>query len=425
MSQWQDRILNHAAFNILEELRAKLDEFVPTTDDSPDVIENIDRLIQVNQYAENTLKGVDPVLIPIQILNGLQQHLGNVNTEVSNFLANRKPAHLTNANNSADQLLEIIARLPTSSKIDRIQEVGKSITSVRNLSEKYIKSLAEEFESSQKQMAEIMAKADEISTTVETQKGRLDTALNEFQTRVDSAENQRQSQFSEAQEKRLTSSTEKLNEQSKEVAARIKKYDEQLNAKIADLQKKSSDFRATTKEQAAGIINVLSDLKKQAQDLVHVIGATGMSGGYQKVANRAWWEGLVWNLVVIASFVGLVLVANSTIKLSGQDVFNWPVFAGKAFLGLALISLIAYGARQVDRAHSSERRNRRYQLELASLGPYLSNLDEAERNQVIIKLAERLFGQEEPQVLGQRDEFSPPLTKVLKIVEDLVKKIPD
>lgn len=73
------------------------------------------------------------------------------------------------------------------------------------------------------------------------------------------------------------------------------------------------------------------------------------------------------------------------------DEFEIGAFLARFGVVLTFGALAGYGARQADKHHKVERRNRRVELELASIDPFLAELPEAERNQVKAAVADRLF----------------------------------
>jgi hypothetical protein len=82
---------------------------------------------------------------------------------------------------------------------------------------------------------------------------------------------------------------------------------------------------------------------------------------------------------------------------------TWESFATRVFLSLTFVALAVFAGNQATRLEGVERRNRQIELELSALGPFLADLDPAERNAIIKQLADRMFGQSPPAEIAKRD----------------------
>ena len=120
---------------------------------------------------------------------------------------------------------------------------------------------------------------------------------------------------------------------------------------------------------------------------------TGMAGGYQRVANKARNRAYLWQGITTVAMVGLVGVAVFVLLETLGDEFKWVTLGGRAFILVAFGILAAWAAKQVEKYDEAEARNRRLEMELASLDPYLFGLPDATQHKVKEQLASRLFGQ--------------------------------
>ena len=80
----------------------------------------------------------------------------------------------------------------------------------------------------------------------------------------------------------------------------------------------------------------------------------------------------------------------------GEDI-NWASVVTKFFSFTTLGSWTAYSAKQASKHYGAESHNRKMELELASIDPYLAILPEEERNNVKKELAGKLFGRDSLQ----------------------------
>ncbi|MGM0879716.1 MAG: hypothetical protein ACQEXQ_01595 [Bacillota bacterium] len=56
--------------------------------------------------------------------------------------------------------------------------------------------------------------------------------------------------------------------------------------------------------------------------------------------------------------------------------FSWSVFSGRVFVAATFGVLATYGGRQAGKHQVAERLNRKMELELASIDPYLASMPE-------------------------------------------------
>lgn len=73
MSQWVDRIQNHAVHQQLQVFKETLNEIEKdsTATPSPEVTDHVERLKQVGNLVEKVLSTLDPFLAPLGILDSI------------------------------------------------------------------------------------------------------------------------------------------------------------------------------------------------------------------------------------------------------------------------------------------------------------------------------------------------------------------
>ena len=94
----------------------------------------------------------------------------------------------------------------------------------------------------------------------------------------------------------------------------------------------------------------------------------------------------------MVALVGFAIFA--FVATLGQDV-KWSAFGARIFVAMAFGILSAYAALQADKHQRAERKNRKTELELASISPYLHDLPIVQQHKIKEELAMRLFGQKD------------------------------
>jgi hypothetical protein len=171
-------------------------------------------------------------------------------------------------------------------------------------------------------------------------------------------------------------------------------------------------------KQVTGLLTVIEEQKRHAEKLVGIITDTGMVGGYQRIADEERRASRLWKGIAFFTMIGLICFAVWAFNATLERPFDWGPAISKLLVTLAFVFLAGYAGIQVERHQRTERTNRRLELALASVEPFLATLSAEERNEVKKQLAEKLF--------IQADEHAAPAEHIeAKPVVDMVKAIYD
>lgn len=290
----------------------------------------------------------------------------------------------------------------------------------------------------------------------EEQRNRFEKEASVRADRIDQALARMEDQFSKAQERRggdfLESQT-----------ARIRAYDELLSER----ESKNSEVMSSASMAISHAVSTIDDLvskqvtsflddvasrrdrlfdelgrasaldleeiakqRNRSEELVGVIAQTGMVHGYQRSANSARNASRSWLAIAGTSLVGFIAMAVWTSIRPGEPVAAgavnsaalWIQFATKAFGSLSFLALAAFGAAQAAQQSAVERRSRQMELELASLGPFLQQIPEPERPELVKKLAEKMFAQSTEMHVDKRS-VKLPMQALLETIKTLAEQL--
>lgn len=287
MSEWLDRVKSHPINQRVENLIVSLDGISISPGDPPEIVSDIERLKNVAMFIQQCIDDLDPFLVPLQVLTQIDNSIQGIVTEINNYHSNRNRGHLVNANNHADKTLSHISQLVFPKNIVGLEFAKESLDSYRDASVNYLNEIENKRKEIENNVNILRARIDETINDISSQKTRLDNAIAEYQQQFSKMENARNEQFNEA-----------LNNQKQHFDENIKLFQEKIQV-IIDYCKQSTDTQILENKNefqdisgklridALNVINLLEDYKDKAQNLLHVIGSTGMAGEYQKVADRA------------------------------------------------------------------------------------------------------------------------------------------
>jgi len=212
------------------------------------------------------------------------------------------------------------------------------------------------------------ARVTEVQAAVDQQVSRLDTALAQQTSNFDTAQESRRQEFDST----------------------VKHFREELGNALTETKAVAHEAVEKFDAEAKERLKALTDHQARAEEVVGIIARTGMAGGYEQFANREArtadrfrWMTIGLGIAVVGVLVwGANIAANGNLTPEGATV--------KLALSAALGGLAAYTARQSHHHRTTAERARNIQLALASIGPYLAQLDE-ERRAAIIEAFAFLF----------------------------------
>ncbi len=384
MSYIEEKINEHPSLSRAEEVRSLLD-VLEELDLSTEVRESLHRLRRVIDLFLNQVSSADPELTSFQALKSADQQFSKIKQELTQYKSNKNANHITNASTAADSILSTARALWIPAVDLDLDQVRDAISSFRKSVGQNARYAEQELAETRKAIESLREEANALKNSIREQKSRLDSVVNEFQ-----------SQFSKAEEARRSESASVLKEEEGKMEQLRSSYEEKFEASIEGSETRFNSISENLSAKAGGIISEIEKFKEKAERLIHVIANTGMVGGCQRVANEERKVGRFWDGVSLLSLAGMVGFAIYAFHGTFDD-FNPGVFLARFGVVLTFGALAGYAARQADKHHKVERRNRRVELELASIDPFLAELPDEERNQIKAAVADRLFAREDLQ----------------------------
>lgn len=177
--------------------------------------------------------------------------------------------------------------------------------------------------------------------------------------------------------------------------------------------------------QVQAYLDDLEEKKTAAEKIVGAVAQTGMVGGYQKIANAEQKTTRVWQVVTVLSILGFVGLMLFVVPTPADGVLEWSELIGRTLAALGLGGLAAYAGKEASKHAERERHNRRIELEIASVGPFLAELPKEERDAIIKEVADRTFGRgTHPLSVDDAPATTSGLLELLRMtVSELIKRV--
>lgn len=448
MTAWADRVQNHAVHQTLRGLEGALEGADPKLTQAEPTVFEYDRLRQVAAFARRALDGVDPNLCPAGLLDALNSGLSQMQSSFATFVANpAQPSYLQQASSYADSVVQQALALPFVRDEGDVGAIRDAVTRLRQSLSQYVRTVGEDVAGLRGLTTEGTSKAEALRAEIERQTGRLDTALSTFQQQFSSAQDGRSTEFTAAEKARAAEGAEAERRRAAEHAEAMKErataadeliatahaatqaalaVDRQaFQGALADAQAARERAEGALAERSREHLETLAEHRRRAEELVGVIGQTGMVSGFQRVANEERATARVWLGLATVALVGLVACAVWIVLLpSLPGGFRWEAAASRVFLSLAFGALAGFAARQAGQHQEVERRNRRMELELASVGPFLQQLPEETRHEMIRQLADRMFAQPTAAPAPPAgDSIKPPSPEIIGVAKTALELV--
>lgn len=431
MNAWSDRFEQHTATATLRGVREAVERMLSEERTEPEAMSCLLRVQQVIAHLDRRLSSADPQLVTVGMLETLQSRLAPLLESLTAFQQDASVERRHSVDNRTDSVLDAMHLLTGILVAEDAGDLREAIVSLRRSVGQHIRQAGEEVARLTDAVAQTKARADALSNEIASREGRLEEALSRANDQHTAAQASRANEFLEFQKARLTEWQELERQRATEFeqnrenraqmwAAEIEKLkaevsqtssqmETELGETIGSLTERIKNFEIETAANAKRVLDALDENRSKAEQLVGIMSRQGLVHGYRNVADEAGRQRKVWLLVAASSLGGLIVTALlfqpvvlTRLGLESGEP-SWQAFSTRIFLSLTFVALAAFAGNQANRLETTERRNRQTELELAALGPFLQDLEEKERNAIISRMAEKMFGKDSVSAALGRD----------------------
>lgn len=364
MKSFEDQYAEHAIHNVVEQLSTSLDD-IPVGDTDGDVVNYISRIGQGAAFIRDRLGIASPVLTTAAKLNQLQQPVQACLNEVNQYKANKNVAHLANSSNQLDialaQAASLISLDQSNAEVTSDDAIG-----FKRLADATIDSLKAKTKDAEAKVAGVTQSCEKLAQAVEAQNSRVTAINQEIEAKVTAVQNE----FTQSQ-----------NDKKKAFDALVSEVRDAHTVKLDELSKSSKEA-----------LNALGAQQQEAEHIVHLIGNIGVTGNFRGAATHEAKMANVFRVVALACFFGMVIVILYMGVASLHEKFDMWLAIFRFAIGFAFLVPGVYAARESSRHRTLEHRNRRAELELASIDSYLNSLPKEKQDEIKAELSPKYFG---------------------------------
>lgn len=412
---------NHAIHAQLTLLTDKIQE-IDKTDLSKENTDKLNRIALVVAALNDWIERTDPAFVALQTLENLNSYLSNVTSQLTNFVNNGDVSHITNAMTDVDNILIIWHQLYAPRKTADLQGIRQSAVSYRqaledelaafkSTAEENLSKLIEEKVLLEQRFTELETQRSETESEISSQKKRLDDAITEFQTQFSKSENSRRKEFEKEKQSRDTTELERK---------------DQFGNMIKDGREQIKNAENDFKVAGDNFLQDIETYKKEIDAMLGIVSEKVITNDYIRRATQENRRSIFWLSASGFLFLGFIAWAFYVFYTVLQDdAISYPRLISKLAV-TAVIGVVAkWTTRQANLHREEERRSQRLALALATISPYLKDMDAPQQNEIKGRLSERLFGRiDEIRVRG-KSESSDDSFSALKTVTDFVHDLAD
>jgi hypothetical protein len=418
MSQWVDRIKQHAANTDLAQLEAAVSASKVSAEADETAFEAWARIDRVVRFVRAFTSEVDPLLVPLQALANAQGQIQAARAQVESYEANKNVAHLNEANNNLDNVLVYLGYVP---KLDAAAgEIGEATSAYQSAVSDFLRGTKVQVDALKVERDALSQRITELTAEVSAQKARADSVIAQLQQQFSDAQADRQTKSAAAEEERAN--TFKLSQGQRDAAeveaaaARQTKFMSYMDETKAAQEKQSEKWT----ESVDSLIADIEQQKAQAEKIVGIISMESVSHGYGKTANEERVAAATWRWVAVGALVCWILAGCVFFALTYDKDLSLSALARQFLISTPFVLLAGFAALQVSKHQKAERFNRQQELEIAAIDPYLASFDETSKIAVKRELADKLFGQRDAEpTKGESSQVAESVSETLKVVKQI------
>ncbi len=400
MSRFDDEISGHGVHAALSKLRSMAEAYGLEAE-TPDARTEFERIERAAQFAQDRLAESDPLLTPLALLNEIKSSADAASNSLAAHKSSGDVGQRNQAQNQVDAFVRLASQLAVPVSLQDLDSLRDHVILVRRSAGQHVANLDRDVEGLRGRISEVdQARVDALGRLAELReeakqdKGRLDSAISEFQSQFSQAQESRRSEFAQDQKSRSAAHQTAVQAAEARFEELRQAVSSEADTTLEGIRSQAEEERSQQSEVAGHHIEAISALEEQAAQIVGAIARTGMAGGYQLEADSQRKSATTWRWVVVGSLVAVAAAAAFALlaaRQPGSGGLDLGVFFARSGLGLPMLLLAAYAMRQADKHERSERRLRKIQLELASLGAYLELMPEEKRQAIQADLVSRFF----------------------------------
>lgn len=420
MNRWSQRFESHGSNVLLKQLLEQVKNLENEEIQDENIAAELGRILKAIEYLNSITNIVDPDLISIQALNEIQNPMQQTVNEINQFITNKNIGHITNANEHFDSVLYHISKYFILPKTKITASIPKILGAYQDQTEKYVKKIETDLgrvnkstnsdldtfkTEADKKITNLGAQEEALSKEIET----LKTTLETLKTEANEHKTKLEKQFTDA------------------ISAEQAKSKTMLEAAQTNID---ANFTTLT-SKGTTTISIMDKLREESEIVFGVVQNTAQAGAHKNYADQEKKTANSYRLFAILLMLSAMIFVLWPIlpQIKGLDfpildldfpILDIDLMLKRAGLSIIILAPAFYLARESGQHRKNEFKNRRTELTLRTIEPYLSLMsNETKKEELKAKVAESIFS--EQAIDSSKDETSLILSQVQKLFSSVTK----
>lgn len=362
---------------------------------SEDLIENIsleDILYfkSAISFIIQRLNLVMPELIQDSELSNINNEITSAISHVQHFINNKNANHIEQAKNIIKNAISKARILPLI--------LEKSDFSFSIEASNFSSTIKKEYQKIEEINKNVKSKVETLETDIEEKKKLIDD-LSEAIDKKDSEIQDLNSRF-ELEFQRIK------DENTNNFHINSTAQKEEFNSTRQDLIEEIGSLRNGLGNTASEIISDLESMKEEARKLVGLVGETAVTGNYQKIANEHKKSANNWRRIAAVCMFAFSIILIYTIWGLNSEDLEWQKALIRIIAAVSLSYPATYAARESSKHRNLENINRKAELELAAINPFIELLPDEKKQKIKEDLVNKYFGNDNNTTVAVDEDMS-------------------
>ncbi|MDI9871706.1 hypothetical protein [Flectobacillus roseus] len=375
---------NHNIFEKIEQLKLAISD-EKTKDNF-----SVDNHLFVKSAIEfilERLRATIPTIVVESELNGISTEIEAATNQINSFIVSVNHGYIQNAINNLSSAINKAKQLPIN-LIESQTDYSFNIAVFQDVIDKTLTSLTLEKQKLKVDLEGLQQDLKDKSSQIQNLNEQLLIKEKEMQNML----SKYNSDFANFKIE-TTSSVENIRTDFVgKLESDRKVYKENFELELKSNKTVFEEHVDSLNDRSENTLQNLNDKLSEAKKIVNIVGNVGVTGNYQNIANEHkrsanYLRGLALSFMVVMS----ILLICTIIDLSNKEFNLYKSLI--RILAAAILSYPAvYCARESNKHRQLENQNRRLELELASIGPFIELLDDNVKQQIKEELVRKYFG---------------------------------
>lgn len=389
--------------NILKESLEK----VQLNEQNTAIYERLKMLISI---LENRINGVGIMICNPTYLNHIATFLSNIQSHVTNDIANPTAGYYTNISTQIDNIISQLIYIPALDKMDYKQSLNQIVGNYKKQNRNIIDKMIQEKDNFEHEILSLTQKINALEIQVKNKETELTSLVEDFKRRFENAQNLR-----DATSRTKLDNTLRLWDEAGQ------RYSEQIKNNEEQIQKRFDEKCEDLKQQTESIINYMKERQEEIKKIYGLIGDIVSCGEYKrygdeegKTANKMFWT----SFGLFCSAAAVMIVA-TICELFNEGEFSWWSVLTRLPVAVVILLPAFYTAIEARKRRNQEIALRDFEIKIANIDPYLKNIDfvETEREKLGQPLPEGVKTARELKIELAKEFFS---AKQVKDTDNIV-----